>query len=641
MRTSLLVALSGFLALAVSGCIFPDEQVQDGSGPVIGLTQSSGCMVGDALQNRSLVDGNMIEAVARDTSVTVIHHQALYQCDAEILWELQVNGTELLLREVDKSDRVTNCMCPMDLSVTVDNLTPGLEYHIQIWDEFETRMYGEVRVVIGDCDAMCVTDEDCWNYPDMPRLDCEGNWACVNGQCNFYCDFIDKGCTSDAECPEGFQCVFYRADGVTTDPSAGDAAMPMYECAADSDCPEGMICELVDCVCEDGSDCDCYPWGFCTGQTWPTEGVCEPIVVNNECRTDEDCGSGYHCEFFYPMDANAATPGDPMPEEWCQCTEEYNPVCGIDFVTYSNHCFAECAGVEVMYEGECEWGQNIGYCVRDEDPGCLSDDECPDGYVCELTDWCAGTDPDGDGIIDPAWCMGTCVPAVTDKCEDLGGFCMPMDENGGCPEGHMWLPDSSDAMSVCGEGSVCCIPSGGECSSDADCYEMYGESLDPATGVVLGWSCVDGYCQQEHQDCGQFECFSDSDCDEGFICETSGYCDEAGYCCESTACVPANFLVPCAADDDCEKGFTCLDGLCIVIEEPPPSCQANADCAEGEVCQAGVCVARPVECVMDEAGMCICGGFAGFACPADMKCVFDDPNCSPDAGGADCLGHCY
>ena len=65
-------------------------------------------------------------------------------------------------------------------------------------------------------------------------------------------------------------------------------------------------------------------------------------------------------------------------EEPCFCTANYEPVCGIDNLTYSNSCNAECDNIEIDYEGECK--KDIVYCEEDD---CPNDMVCNEEGICE------------------------------------------------------------------------------------------------------------------------------------------------------------------------------------------------------------------------------------------------------------------
>ncbi len=73
-------------------------------------------------------------------------------------------------------------------------------------------------------------------------------------------------------------------------------------------------------------------------------------------------------------------------DEGCACDDVYEPVCGVDGVTYANACQAECEGVNIAQEGECE---EDCICIALYDPVCGVDGKTY-GNDCEAA--CAGVD---------------------------------------------------------------------------------------------------------------------------------------------------------------------------------------------------------------------------------------------------------
>jgi hypothetical protein len=172
------------------------------------------------------------------------------------------------------------------------------------------------------------------------------------------------------------------------------------------------------------------------------------------------------------------------------CTDEFNPVCGCDGVTYPNACNAAAVGVAVASRGECV--TDPGFC------GGIAGFPCPAGQTC-IDDPSDDCDPANGG----ADCGGICVTETNTFCGGIAGIPCPADQtciddpsddcdpaNGGadcggicvtqtnpcaavlCPVGSECVVDGDQASCVpvgtcgdvvCAPGLVCCNPLLGIC----------------------------------------------------------------------------------------------------------------------------------------------------------------------------------
>ena len=280
--------------------------------------------------------------------------------------------------------------------------------------------------------ASCLIDEQC-----PAGMVCEG---CPTGD-----KTCVPGCRLDAQCPKAMVC-----SGTvlcTSCPCApgwcdldpcrdvdGDGYVPTTDTPAS--CPGKQQGDCDDArawahpgareVCATGLDEDC------DGKTDARDDECRACSSGQSyCSTSRNCGLGSTCErgcceacAVPPAAAcdagQCSLPGGLDSQTGCVlapvcgacggCPKNLAPVCGLNGATYDNACLAAAAGTQVLYAGECLYG---------EQASCRAE-----AFDCLGTQYCRGADG-GEGLctkLGHCTADADCAEAVRETvlCEDGG-----------------------------------------------------------------------------------------------------------------------------------------------------------------------------------------------------------------------------
>lgn len=125
--------------LTFFACDTQKEKIEFPKNLILSETINSGCTEMKSISVQ--MENGFFEYIQSKNSIEIKHWRIYEHCNAQWLFEIDfTEENKIIIKEIDNSEFRARCYCYFNISTTIENIVPGLEYEIEIWNEEMTEL---------------------------------------------------------------------------------------------------------------------------------------------------------------------------------------------------------------------------------------------------------------------------------------------------------------------------------------------------------------------------------------------------------------------------------------------------------------------------------------------------------------------